>query len=50
MKVVASDGTSNEMFGYSVAIYDIISVVGAVQDDDMGLNSGIIEQFVNINM
>ncbi|MDR4469907.1 MAG: FG-GAP repeat protein [Nitrospira sp.] len=39
-KLLASDGATNDFFGYSVAVADDTVVVGAYQDDDQGSNSG----------
>jgi hypothetical protein len=39
-KITASDGTASDWFGYSVAIGNGRIVVGAMQDDDNGSNSG----------
>ena len=39
-KVVASDAASSDNFGYSVAIYDDIAVIGSLSDDAMGVDSG----------
>ncbi len=39
-KLKASDGASNDIFGYSVAISNDVIVAGAYQDDDLGSNSG----------
>ena len=40
LKITASDGTINDLFGSSVAISDTHIVVGARADDDAGDNSG----------
>ncbi len=39
-KLLASDGTDLEYFGWSVAVADDTAVVGAYNDDDQGMNSG----------
>ena len=39
-KVIASDGSSNDSFGWSVCTSGNISVVGARMDDPLGSNSG----------
>ena len=39
-KLLPSDGTSNDYFGYSVAISGNYAIVGAYGDDDNGSNSG----------
>jgi hypothetical protein len=39
-KLTASDGAANDEFGYSVAIFDDIIMVGAREDDDNGTESG----------
>ncbi|KAJ8603551.1 hypothetical protein CTAYLR_004875 [Chrysophaeum taylorii] len=39
-KLVASDGSANDWFGVSVAIYDGIIVVGASGDNDEGAEAG----------
>jgi len=39
-KLLASDGANGDRFGYSVAIDDNTTLVGAYYDDDNGYNSG----------
>jgi endonuclease/exonuclease/phosphatase family metal-dependent hydrolase len=39
-KLLASDGASNNYFGFSVAVSGDVAVVGAYGDDDQGTNSG----------
>ena len=39
-KLLASDGAADDAFGYSVAVDGDTAVIGAVQDDDNGGNSG----------
>ncbi len=39
-KLTASDGTAGEEFGFSVAVYGEVAVVGARLDDDNGMFSG----------
>ena len=39
-KITANDGASNDVFGWSVSIYEDTIVVGARLDDDKGSNSG----------
>jgi len=39
-KLLASDGTANDFFGYSVSISGGYAIVGADSDDDNGSNSG----------
>ncbi len=39
-KLLASDGNTNDYFGYSVSISGDYAIVGAVYDDDNGTNSG----------
>ena len=39
-KLTASDGTAYDFFGNSVSISDDTAVVGAVEDDDKGVDSG----------
>ncbi|MBL7103829.1 MAG: T9SS type A sorting domain-containing protein [Bacteroidales bacterium] len=39
-KLVASDGASHDLFGYSVSIFDDYAVIGACGDDDNGSCSG----------
>ena len=39
-KLTASDGENGDRFGYSVSIYGNFCIVGAVWDDDNGVNSG----------
>jgi Tol biopolymer transport system component len=42
VKITASDGASNDLFGYSVAVGDNKIAVGAYEDDDNGSRSGSI--------
>lgn len=44
-KLSASDGDSNDKLGYSVAIHNGIVAVGAINDDDLGTNSGAVYIF-----
>jgi hypothetical protein len=39
-KLTASDGATDDLFGYSVAVSGNVAVVGAVLDDDNGTDSG----------
>jgi len=39
-KITASDGAADDLFGFSVAISGDTAIVGALQDDDNGSNSG----------
>ena len=39
-KLTASDGTTDNYFGYSVSIFDDYAVIGAYSDDDNGISSG----------
>ncbi len=39
-KLLASNGAAADLFGYSVAVYGALAVVGAYQDDDNGINFG----------
>ena len=39
-ELLASDGAADDAFGYSVAVDGDTAVIGAVQDDDNGSNSG----------
>jgi hypothetical protein len=45
-KVTASDGAAGDDFGYSVAINGEYTIVGAVFDDDLGVNSGSAYVFI----
>ena len=45
-KLTASDAASSDMFGYSVAIYEDYSIVGAHRNDDDGTDSGSAYIFV----
>ncbi len=44
-KLVASDGAAEDIFGYSVAIWDDLATVGAYWDDDRGDFSGAAYTF-----
>jgi hypothetical protein len=46
-KLTASDGATDDEFGNSVAIYDNYIVVGSLNDDDNGGNSGSAYVFKN---
>ena len=48
-KLVASDGASGDSFGYSVAVDGDTAVIGAVHDDDNGLDSGAAYVFSRID-
>ncbi|MBX3740801.1 MAG: DUF5011 domain-containing protein [Akkermansiaceae bacterium] len=39
-KLIASDGTTSDEFGWSVSLSGSIGLVGAIRDDDKGTNSG----------
>ncbi len=45
-KLVASDGASQDLFGYSVSIFDNYAVIGACGDDDNGSYSGSTYIFI----
>ncbi|MCD4819167.1 MAG: PKD domain-containing protein [Candidatus Cloacimonetes bacterium] len=45
-KLVASDGTSQDLFGYSVSIFDNYAVIGTCGDDDNGSYSGSTYIFI----
>jgi len=45
-KLVASDGASQDLFGYSVSIFDDYAVIGACGDDDNGSYSGSVYVFI----
>ncbi|MBK9264828.1 MAG: FG-GAP repeat protein [Polyangiaceae bacterium] len=46
LKIVANDGAAQDSFGASVAISGDTAVVGAVFDDDLGMDSGSAYVFV----
>ncbi len=48
-KIIASDGASEDEFGYSVSIDGDVLVVGARKDDDKGVNSGAGYVFLRSN-
>ena len=39
-KLTAPDGSTNDLFGYSVALWDNTALIGSYFDDDNGINSG----------
>ena len=39
-KLLASDGAAGDVFGSSVAVCDDITVIGAPEDDDNGIEAG----------
>ncbi len=45
-KLTASDGTADDQFGFSVAVSGDIAIIGALEDDDNGFNSGSAYLFV----
>ena len=45
-RLVASDGTSGDVFGLSGAIDGDVMAIGAIWDDDHGFNSGAVYVFV----
>ena len=47
-KLVASDGASNDQFGYSISVYDNIIAVGARSDDitNGGYDAGNIYMYI----
>ncbi|OQY29001.1 MAG: hypothetical protein B6244_05530 [Candidatus Cloacimonetes bacterium 4572_55] len=47
-KLIASDGASDDYFGYPVAISGDAAIVGAYRDDDNGLDSGATYIFTNV--
>ena len=44
-KLVAPDGSTDDLFGCSVAVYDDVIAVGAKGDDDNGSSSGSVDLF-----
>ena len=40
-KLLASDGTGGDRFGYAVAVYNYTIAAGAIYDDDKGSNAGV---------
>jgi len=46
-KLLASDGTAYDMFGYSVSIDGDYAIIGAPYDDDNGAGSGSAYIFMN---
>jgi len=48
-KLIPNDNASNDAFGYDIAFQGNRIVVGAVNDDDYGNNSGAAYVFENIN-
>jgi len=44
-KVKAVDGVADDYFGQAVSIYDDLIIIGARNDDDLGLSSGAIYLF-----
>jgi hypothetical protein len=45
-KVFASDGSSNDTFGYTVSIYNNSAMIGAFQNDENGTDSGACYSFL----
>ena len=48
-KLLASDGAAGDLFGSSVAVSGNNAVIGALNDDDNGLNSGSAYLYVRAN-
>jgi hypothetical protein len=48
LKLTASDGATNDRFGYAVAISGETVVVGASQDEDLGQDSGSVYIFSSV--
>ena len=44
-KLIAEDGASNDFFGFSIALSDDTAVIGALRDDDNGVDSGAVHVF-----
>ncbi len=44
-KILAPDGTTNDEFGYSIAVGDGVVAVGAIKDDDGAASSGSVYIF-----
>jgi len=49
-KLLASDGITNDYFGYSVAIDGDTALIGAYQDDDNGVDSGSVYVFTKVSL
>jgi len=49
LKLVASDGGSNDNFGMSVGISGNVALVGAINDDDKASNAGAAYLYLNVN-
>jgi hypothetical protein len=44
-KLIAEDSASNDFFGFSIALSDDTAVIGALRDDDNGVDSGSVHVF-----
>ena len=44
-KLIAEDSASNDFFGFSIALSDDTAVIGALRDDDNGVDSGSVYVF-----
>ena len=47
-KLVAEDGADNDFFGFSTALSGDTAVIGALRDDDSGLDSGSVHVFARL--
>jgi hypothetical protein len=49
VKLIASDGTQNDFFGYAVSLSGQTALVGAYEDDDKDIDSGSAYVFQNLD-
>ncbi len=47
-KLLASDGEGDELFGYSIALFDNTAIIGTPWDNDNGINSGSACVFIRV--
>ncbi|RZV37536.1 MAG: hypothetical protein EX272_05235 [Chromatiales bacterium] len=46
--LIAEDSASNDFFGFSIALSDDTAVIGALRDDDKGVDSGSVHVYTRI--
>lgn len=49
-KLLASDGAADDLFGWSVSLYQDTALIGALNDDDNGYESGSAYVFTRVGM
>ena len=47
-KLVAEDGVANDFFGFSISLSDDTALIGALRDDDNGVDAGSVHVLTRI--